>query len=151
VFTVPLSRGRHAIGLIARCPPGKKVLYGYFFDPYLPGMPSSSNLDLLRAPSAVLVKFFSDMKLLSGAWPIAGVLVRWRRSDWPVRQFVRKDLISGELFKVTYADDGSNREIAARPCGVEESIGLHDDGVAGASALEAILDRLVSGPPRAVH
>jgi hypothetical protein len=139
LFAVPLSGG-YAIGVIARCPPVGRILYGYFFGPRRSGVPRVGDAHGLRPQDAVAVKPFGDLKLLNNAWPVIGKIEPWRRADWPMRCFVRTDSISGSKYKVEYADDGSNREIKVSPCTQIEAECLTRDGIAGAGAVESILE-----------
>jgi len=108
-FGVPLQNGEYAVGLIARCPPEGKILYGYFFGPRRPSLPSLEDLEWLSSKDATAVKFFGDLKLLNKAWPIIGRIEPWDRTKWPMRSFARADSVSGKTYKIEYADDGPNR------------------------------------------
>src|ERR1700736_2791876 len=94
VFLVPLKTGGFARGVVARAPKrAGKVLLGYFFGPRVPSTNDALLSDLDPA-NAVLRIRFGDLHLIDGTWAIVGRVPNWDRSDWPMPDFVRRELLT---------------------------------------------------------
>ena len=143
LFAVPLDGGGYGVGTVARMN-GDGAVTGYFFGPRRDDVPSREEVEGLTAEGAILVQTFGDLGLMSGSWPIVGRLPGWRREDWRMPAFGRRDALTGRCFRVEYADDDPNSmphevEISAQEC--EQ---LPEDGAAGSGFIEARLSRLLA-------
>jgi hypothetical protein len=137
-FVVPLSSGRHAIGIVARRSRPAGVVLGYFFCG--PGdSPTMADVAALSAEDAVAIRRFGDLGLIRGEWPIIGVHGSWNRAQWPVPEFVRRDPVSGLAQLITYSDDDVSLEVGFRWC--DPSVDAIKDSMLGAGALEMLLDQ----------
>lgn len=115
-FVVPLRRGGYALGLVARRPRRGTVVLGYFFGPARRKFPTAEELANVRAEHVQLVCRLKDSPLHRGAWQIVGHHAHWRRKDWPMPAFLRREGLSGRRIRIEY--DGDNlttpaREVAA--------------------------------------
>src|SRR5688572_6349449 len=101
---VPLSECEGAVGRVVRANPRAGVLLGCFFGPRLKPIPVASGVEGLMPELAILVARFGHLGLAKGIWPrICSSPLR--REDWPIPRFVRRDLVSGTDYLVTYEDD----------------------------------------------
>lgn len=147
-FLVPLPSGGYGRGLIARAAPKGKILLGYFFGPRLEQMAEPS-FDRLETSDAILRVRFGDLGLIEGHWPIVGNVPNWKRSEWPMPDFVRRDPLGKLKPKlVRYADDDPSQPIGEHP--VDDDAGLATDSLSGYRAIEAKLDRLLGAGPQGV-
>ena len=145
VFAVPLRSGGYAIGVIAcvSCDNSGGVL-GYFFGPRLANIPNGSGeifLDL-KPRDALKVLRFGDFLILNKSWPVIGEITDWRRENWPMPDFVRKDEISKKAWRARYSEDDVCKLIGEWPEPYDSS--LDRDAVFGAGAVELLLTRLLS-------
>jgi hypothetical protein len=90
-FLVPIERGIHTVGLVARAPVRGGVLLGYFFGPRRSHEPNEKWLNGLTPALAALVCRFKDSALYHGEWKLLGSLAGFQRADWPVPAFHRFD------------------------------------------------------------
>jgi hypothetical protein len=141
-FLLPVARGAHAVGLIARAPPRGGVLLGYFFGPRRTYAPDVEWLNARLPRQASLVCRFRDAALYSGEWKLLGMLPGFERRIWPVPAFHRFDgSITGvpgsdvvQNWRVEYGDDNlivPLTEVAAR----DDDLTLGDDLVYDANLL----------------
>lgn len=137
-FAVPLRSSGYGLGVVARATKRGKVLLGYFFGPRRDVEPTLGAASSLRAADAVLVVRFGDLYLIDKSWPIIGCLPTWRREEWPMPSFVRRDELSGKAWRVEYADDNPN-EVIAEEILATDSGGLGRDSLLGAGAVEIVL------------
>lgn len=103
LFLVPLRRGGFARGLVARSAPEGALLFGYFFGPKVSSL-VQMNTDDMRPEFAIARLLFSDLGLVNGEWPIVGVVPNWRREDWAMPDFVRRDVIGRRAWLVRRSD-----------------------------------------------
>jgi hypothetical protein len=134
VFTVPLDGGEFSPGVVARASPDGGVLFGYFFSPHFHHQ-GQVKLKSLSAKRTILSARFGDLALISGKWPLCGKIERWRREDWPMPSFIRRNLAGPAGYWVTtYADDNPsqclNENYAAAP------LILPNDGLSGYGSIE---------------
>lgn len=107
-FGVPLRQGGFAAGVVARVTTEGKVILCCFFGPRQAVVPELAELDRLRPREAVRVVRVGDLALIRGEWPIIGKTISWKRSDWPVPPFVRRDDLSRKAWRVQYSDADPN-------------------------------------------
>jgi hypothetical protein len=141
IFLVPLRDGGYARGVVARSGEMGKVLLGYFFGPRLSSSTAVKVEDL--NPSHALLKVrFGDLGLINGMWPIVGTMPRWKRADWPMPPFVRRDpLKKRKPFIVRYSDADPCRIEMERP--IDHGAEMTSDSMYGYGALEIELTKLL--------
>jgi hypothetical protein len=144
VFAVPVDGGGWALGVVSRAAPQGRILIGHFFGPRWDDPPDEGEVPDLAAGDALTVERFGDGGLHDGSWPVIGKLEGWRREDWPVPAFQRKDVVSGAVRKVVYDDADPSEEASVEPIEAGEADGLPKDGVQGAAGVSALLARRLS-------
>lgn len=147
-FLVPLRDGRKALGVIARID-GKGGVIGYFFGLADPALPPAEAIASLTSDAPLLRASFADPGLLRGDWKLVGRVPAWRRDDWPLPAFVRRDAISGAAKKVSYAEGDFHTEVALEHCSDGEAKVLPEDGVMGPGFVEIRLTKLLTDLPAA--
>ena len=144
-FSVPLEDGTYAVGLVARCPQGGKVLLGYFFGPKRAELPGAEDVTKLTKEDAVLVARFGDLGLHNKEWSVVGRSERWDRDAWPMPVFARTESTdSSKAYLTSYADDDPNRALCESVCDAKEAGCFPQDGVWGYGAIEMVLTDLLS-------
>ncbi len=142
VFLVPLKSGGFARGVVARSSKKGKVLFGYFFGPAL----KSTNmvpLDDLDPEKAIMRVIFGDLGLINGEWEIVGTIPDWKRAEWSMPDFVRRDPISKRAFLVRYSDTDPNMLLGE--CPTDYNSKLESDSMYGYGAVETRLSDLLEG------
>jgi hypothetical protein len=140
-FTAPLRPGGYAVGRVARMAPGGKIILAYFFGPAHESAPGISDVASLRPQEAILKVRVGDLGFVERSWLVIGT-TDWRREDWPVPAFVRRDDLSRSAWAVTYADSDPNTVVSEQRVPYTE--GTFDrDAVYGAGAAEILLSRLL--------
>lgn len=142
VFAVPLRDGSCGLGVVARMN-GKGAVLGYFFGPRYDEPPELADVGDLSAVDNVLVQIFGDVGLIRGNWSVIGQLPGWRREEWPMPVFGRREELTGRCWRVEYDDDDPNsrpHEVEVSP---EECERLPEDGLAGFGFIEARLSRVL--------
>jgi hypothetical protein len=119
------------------------ILLGYFFGPKLGAIPSPDHVLRLTPSEAVRVMRFGYLGLATGQWPRI-CSSELNQVEWPVLPFIRRDLISGKAYTVTYSDDIAE-ETSIRPATTEEVDHLPKDGLSGHGAVEIVLTKLLAG------
>src|SRR3954463_2173797 len=114
VFIVPLRKGGFGRGVVARSGQKGKVLLGYFFGPKLLSAENVA-IDDLDPANAVLRIMFGDLGLINGEWKIVGRIRDWKRTDWPMPDFVRRDPLRPRAVLVRYSDTDPQRIVAEYP------------------------------------
>lgn len=142
-FAVPLRAGGYGVGVVARAD-GKGGVIGYFFGPRLATPPELEALSSNTPNSAVLVANLGDLGLLRGEWKLLGRHRAWKREEWPIPVFVRRDAVTGQPRKIIYSEPDLNSESAVLPCTETEAEVLPRDGVMGYGAVEIRLTRLLA-------
>jgi hypothetical protein len=119
--------------------PSGKILFGYFFGPFL-NSPDEATLNGLKPEQAVLRLRFGALGLRNGKWPIVGTIPHWIRSVWPMPDFARRppDL---KPVRVHYADDDPSH--VEREAPVDDDLGLATDSLSGYGAVEVKLGKLL--------
>ncbi len=142
-FVAPLINSQFAIGVFARRSPPRRgkanILLSYFFGPYFEEPNKEANAYGLRAVDAATILMCSALYLHSGRWKVLGYIEPWHSDEWPMIDFHRYDHIEKVDYRVVYADDDPNREIAEFP---NEGKGLPVSSLAGSGAVEKILSEL---------
>jgi len=143
-FAVPLRGGGYALGIAARLNGEGKVL-GYFFGPKREEIPVLADAVSLSPEQAIHVRFFGDLGLLDGTWPILGRLDTWQRSVWRMPAFGRYfPELKTPPFRIEYEDD-TLRQIGETKITPEECQKLPRDGSSGFGAIEITLTKRLSG------
>lgn len=140
-FGVPLRKGGFAVGLVARATTEGKVVLCYFFGPCRVALPTLDELGRLNPQDAILVARVGDLSLIHGEWPIIGKAVSWRRANWQMPAFVRRDELSGKAWRVQYSDADPNSVDHEEPEQFDSV--LERDAVLGAGAAELVLTQLL--------
>ena len=143
MFAVPLRSGGYAVGIISRVSADNSGgLLGYFFGPKLAAMPNGQISSDLKSTNALRVLRFGDLLLLNQAWSVIGEITDWRREDWPMPDFVRKDDISKKAWRARYSEDDVCKLVGEWPEPYDSP--LERDAVFGAGAVELLLTRLLN-------
>lgn len=142
-FTVPLTHGGYAVGLVARRPRRGTVILGYFFGPPRKTLPAAEDLAALRAEQAQFVCRLKDTALHRGVWRTVGRCAHWRRKDWPMPAFFHREGLSGRGIRIEY--DGDNLTTPARevPASIPDA-SLPEDVVLDEARLLEVLERVLS-------
>jgi hypothetical protein len=119
------------------------VVLGYFFCTSL-GKDEAKQLatiDGLSPSKADLVARCSDLALIGGQWPIVGHVSAWRREDWRMPQFIRKDLLGAmKPVIVTYSDNDPGA--VQSETFVDDPPDLAPDRMSGYKAIETRLHKI---------
>ena len=145
-FGVPLRDGGYAIGTIVRGSYRTRGGLGYFFGPRYDRPPGDEVTQHLQAMNAILVGFFGDLGIIEGRWPLIASSRPFRRDEWQVPKLGRLDPVvptRGVLVEYDQEDDGSRRQLRLSSCSAEELVGLPQDGLYGAGAIEIALTKLL--------
>jgi hypothetical protein len=143
LFAVPLRDHGYALGLVARCQPRGRILFGYFFSSRHSAPPKLSDLSTLAPDDAVLRCRFGDLGIAERSWPVLGQLPGWNREIWKMPAFVRVEALTGHKMQVIYSDADPSVEVG-------ETGLAHDaetepkDGLAGSGFVELRLTNLVN-------
>jgi len=141
-FAVPLRSTGFATGAVTRTSKTGRVIVGYFFGPRRASVAALHEVDGLLPTASALVVRFGDLGLIDGTWPIIGHSETWRRSEWPMPEFISTDPLTGRSFRVRYDDDDPNKLGIREPL-VAPDASLSPDGLWGAGAVEVRLERLL--------
>lgn len=142
-FAVPLPRGGYAVGLVARRPRRGTVVLGYFFGPPRKTLPACEALAGTRAEHALLVCRVKDTALHNGEWRVLGRPASWRREDWPIPAFHRREGLSGRGIRVEYDDEDLTTPARESVAGAADA-SLAMDVVHDDARLLEVLARLLS-------
>src|SRR5581483_1548454 len=129
LFLVPLRQGGYARGVVARADPEGKILLGYFFGPRLKSNVAVTMNDL-DPNNAVICVRFGALGLQNGEWQILGNISNWKRSEWPMPDFTRRDPMGKMKPRlVHYSDDNPSR--IEREYAIDAESGLETDSLSG--------------------
>ena len=143
-FIVPLKCEGFAVGIAARVAPRGKILLAYFFGPQRDKIPKLEELSSLTADQAILTLMVGDLGLINGQWQIIGQHENWKREDWPMIDFVRREEREIPVYYlVKYSDDDPSKRPLETQITLEESIGLQTDSLSGFGAAEIKLSKLL--------
>ncbi len=144
-FGVPLRKGGFAVGVVARATAKGKVILCYFFGPRRETVPPLGDIERLEPTDSIRVIRVGDLSLIDGDWQIIGQATSWKRSDWPMPAFVRKDDLSRKAWRIQYSDDDPSAIDHGEPEHYEST--LERDAMFGAGAAEIVLTELLSTDP----
>lgn len=143
-LAVPLPGGGYGLCMVARSD-GKYSALGYFFGPRFDSVPDRNATLGLSPESAVLIRLFSLLGVVEGAWSRITHADDWDPSHWPMPAFARIDDKAGKAWVVEY--DDYCRVIGEHPVSIEVARTLPSDGLSGYEAaairLEQVLSKLV--------
>jgi Immunity protein 26 len=141
-FAVPLRQGGYGVGVVARHS-GEGVVLIYLFGPRRERPPQLREVERLASTDAVKVAQAGDLGLIEGSWPIIGKSLSWRRCEWPMPEFLRKDDITRTAWLVTRSDDNPNKVLSEKRVPFDTT-GFERDFLSGAGAVEIKLTKLLS-------
>jgi hypothetical protein len=140
-FSVRLGRGRHAVAVVARRPPGCTVMLGYFFGPFESPRPAVDIIGELDPADAMLVSLGAARIWYGkpgGSRARLGRAEGWDCGSWPVPVFQRTDPVTKQSFKLFYNDQ--LRFVREEPADSVETEGLPAFGfIVSVEQLEARL------------
>jgi hypothetical protein len=134
----------YGVGRIARMAPGGRVLLGYFFARKTSEPPTLRDVSDLESTMAFMVRRFGDQRLIAGQWPILPGSDNWRRQDWPMPMFSRREPIGGRAWRVEYREDNPNSNPRETLIAQEEVNHYPEDALLGAGVVEILLTRALS-------
>jgi hypothetical protein len=141
IFLVPLRNGGFARGVAARVDPKGKILLGCFFGPRFDTKTAASVGDLHPATSLLCVRF-GALGLQNGTWPILGQVSNWKRAEWLMPDFVRRDpLGKGKVRLVHYSDNDPSHIESEHP--IDNDPELQTDSLSGYGMVEIKLTKLL--------
>ncbi len=140
-FGVPLRQGGFGVGVVARATAEGKVILAYFFGPRRTAIPALAEVERLKPGDAIRVVRVGDLSLIRGEWPIIGEAASWKRSDWPMPPFVRRDDLSHKAWRVQYSDSNPNAIDYEEVEQFESK--LERDAVLGSGAAELVLTKVL--------
>ena len=122
--------------------PRGRIILGYFFGPKFNEVPGIDATESLQPRRAIKRLLFGDLGLINGEWRVLGELVNWRRADWPVPQFVRRDDISKRAWRISYSDSDPSKLVAEEPAPFDVN-DLENGQLWGYGAIEQLLTKLL--------
>jgi len=140
-FAAPLRSKGFAVGVVARTSPGGGIVLAYFFKNVWDRLPTIGEVKAFKPADAVRVLRVVDLSLMDGSWPILAQDPDWRRTDWTLPRFVRRDDLSRQAWSVQYSDRDANLVESETPTSYDTN--LERDAVLGAGAAEVLLTRLL--------
>jgi hypothetical protein len=143
LFALPLRDHGYAIGLVARCGPRGRVLFGYFFGRRYTQVPELSHVASFLPKDAILVRRFGDLNLINGEWRVLGQSKDWNRTIWTMPPFVRGDPLTGPKLRVVYSDADPGTSVSQTELPTDADIEPRDI-MSGAGAIEIIMTKLLS-------
>jgi len=141
-FAVPMAHG-FAVGLVARRPKRGPIVLGYFFGPCREQIQDIGALEQIRAEQASLICRLRDGALHRGLWRVLGHHPHWRRKDWPLPAFHRREGLSGRGIRVEYDGDDLTTPAREAEAGVTD-LGLPEDMVFDQDRLISVLTKLLA-------
>lgn len=143
---MPLRSGGHAAGVVARSTRYGRVIGCYFFGPRLDIVPSLEELGKLKPQDVLCILRIGDLHLIDGKWQIHGRSPSWKREEWPLPQYIRREEFTNRAFRVYYSDKDPNQVIRETPISREDAT-LQTDSMFGAGAAEGWVDMLLLADP----
>ena len=140
-FALPLRSRGFAVGVIARVASSGGIVLAYFFPKVWDHAPSMSDVKGLKPETAVRVLRVGDLSLVQGTWPVIGLDPAWRRGEWAVPEFIRRDDLSRRAWRVRYSDRDVNVVEFETP--TEYETNLERDAVLGSGAAELVITKLL--------
>lgn len=142
-FALPLRNGGYAVGVVARMAPEGKMLLTYLFGKKFVEIPSLADVATWRSTDAIKCLRIGDLGLLNGEWPVLGEAHDWKRADWPMPSFLRREDFSKRAWRVTF-DEADPSHIAREELVPHDLSGLESAGSFGYGAVELLLTKLLS-------
>jgi hypothetical protein len=140
MFTVPLNRQVHAVGVVARVHrEGRRKIYGifaYFFGTFEKASPI--RFEQLKAVDAIMRLKCSVLYIHDGKWQIIGKVSNWKRESWPLPVFYRHDLLRGTVL-VRFSDENLITPIEETSYQGGDIKLTDEDSTAGSLAVEIML------------
>jgi hypothetical protein len=119
------------------------VILAYFFGPHRKQLPDAAELAQVKAEQASLICRLRDGALHRGLWRVVGHHPHWRRKDWPLPAFHRREGLSGRGIRIEY--DGDNLTTPAREQEASvPDLGLPEDVVLDETRVLDILGKLLA-------
>jgi hypothetical protein len=140
IFALPLRNGGYSLGVIARSPKRGIILLGYFFPNVYPMVPKPDQIPKLRPQNAIEILIFGDLSLINGEWKIITNIDNFKRDEWPMPKFLRREELTGRSLLITYADDNPGKKVAQEICS-PETTGYPADILCGAGYVEIVLTK----------
>ena len=144
-FAIPVSEGQFALGLMARTPRGHGAI-GYFFGPYTSIPEAEKASHQVSRNDAIEIADFSDLAIWDGQWPILRSSERWDRSQWPVPDMTRIDIVTGRYAHLSRYDDKFKFQWEI-VISVEDAVRFPEDCCRGSESLRIALEMLFADPP----
>jgi hypothetical protein len=141
-FAVPLRSRGYALGVVARTS-GTGIMIGYFFGKVWDQPPTLEEVKDFNPATAVRILQFGHLGLIDGTWPIIGRDDSWRREEWPIPEYVRRDELSRKAWKVRYSDSDPSVIVSETRTDYDVA-GLERDALCGSGSVEIQLTRLLS-------
>jgi hypothetical protein len=131
----------YVVGLVARAGKKGRVIYCYFFGPPRMTPPAVEELEGLRPEQSCWSAMIGDLNLYNGRWPILGEYPNWRREEWAMPQFVRREPGTNppRAWRVYYDDNDPAKVIREEPEPYDSQ--LPKDSLSGAGAVEIHLTK----------
>ncbi len=83
---------------------------------------------------------------MNNEWKIITSIDNFKREDWPMPKFLRREEFTGRSLLITYADDNPGKEVAEEVCR-PETTGYPADGLCGAGYVEIVLTERLGPKP----
>ena len=132
------------MGLVARSTARGRVILCYFFGPYTE-RPTAGDFVGLTRKDAVAAIIVGDLALIEGTWPVIGDARDWARNEWPMPMFVRREPVSGRIWRVYRSDTNPNKMVKQELATDIVSDQIRNDAVYGYGAAEDLLEHLFVG------
>jgi hypothetical protein len=141
-FAVPLHNGCFAAGLVARATNRGRSILCYFFGPYQ-AIPPLNELSSLSARDSLLAVMVGDLALMEGKWPVIGRMPSWKRGEWMMPLFIRREPISEKVWLVHRSDSDPSKVVREELLADPPPDNLRHDSLYGSGAAEKILAKLL--------
>jgi len=147
-FAVPLGGGGYSVGVVARMAPRGRIVCGYLFGPRREFPPALAEFSLLRPNDAIRCLRLGDLGLINGEWPVIGELPEWRREEWPIPPYIRRNELSRRAWRCIYSADDPSKIEREEPVPYDAN-GLESDGLCGYGFVEDVMTKLLAGDQKA--
>lgn len=143
-FAVPLREGGFAVGVVARATEKGKILLCYFFGPRRMSVPTLEEVESLNSQDAIRKLQVGDLSLINGEWPIIGHSNAWKRADWSMPVFIRRDILRPPRAWLVYRSDTDPNVVVREEPAPHEQKGFENDSLSGAGAAEIVLSKMLT-------
>jgi hypothetical protein len=141
-FVLPLRSGGFSVGVVARTTAHGEVIAVYLFGPKRSAIPPLAELAFSEPKDALRVIRVGDLGLIDGSWPIIGQAPHWRREEWRIPAYLRRDELSRKAWRVVYSDSDPNEVVLEEELPFDTS-GMDRDAVFGTGAVELLMTKLL--------